>query len=99
MFATKVLGVVATGLIAEVGVELRLPTLPRTQRNREEEPVAAGSTTIHYLYNGVNLNDSPYPLPANSTGRLFQIRLNQDSWKRADLFFPLLPYMSDSLGC
>lgn len=30
-----------------------------------------------HLYNGVNLNASPYPLPANPTTAFFQIRLNQ----------------------
>ena len=35
------------------------------------------SSSSDDLYNGVNLNVSPFPLLANSTRRFFQIRLNQ----------------------
>ena len=34
---------------------------------------------VRYLYNGVKLSQSPYPLLANSTRRFFQITLNQDT--------------------
>ena len=71
----------AIDLCQRLGIPL--PTLPpMPHRNREEEPVALEPRTTVQCRQPERV--VRHPLPANSTRRFFQIRLNQDSfWPRA----------------